>query len=71
MAELKGFSPTQLAIAWVNAGKHIVPLVSMNRRSRLEENIQAMQIEFTPNELQTLNKEFAEGTLLGGTYLNR
>jgi len=43
MAKEKGHTPTQLAIAWVNAqGDDIMPLVSMSRRSRLLENIQAI-----------------------------
>ncbi len=60
MAADKGYTPTQLAIAWVNAqGDHIMPLVSMSRRTRLPENIQAMQIRFSPEEMQTLNTHFA------------
>ena len=39
MANDKGFTPTQLAIAWVNAqGPDFMPLVSMSKRSRLPEN---------------------------------
>lgn len=72
MAKGKGITPTQLAIAWVNAqGDHIMPLVSMSRRSRLPENMQAMEISFTTDEINTLNKEFAVGAILGGTYLQR
>jgi aryl-alcohol dehydrogenase-like predicted oxidoreductase len=72
MAQEKGATPTQLAIAWVNAqGDDIMPLVSMSRRSRLPENIQAMEIEFTPDELNTLNTQFSPGAILGGTYLQR
>lgn len=72
MAKEKGHSPTQLAIAWVNAqGEHIMPLVSMSRRSRLPENISAMEIVFTPEEMNTLNTHFATGAILGGTYLHR
>lgn len=72
MAKEKGFSPTQLAIAWVNTqGDHIMPLVSMNRRSRLHENIHAMEIKFTPEDLDILNKHFAPGAILGSTYLQR
>jgi aryl-alcohol dehydrogenase-like predicted oxidoreductase len=72
MAKEKGYTPTQLAIAWVNAqGDHIMPLVSMNRRSRLTENIEAMGIRFTPDELNTLNTHFSPGAILGGTYLQR
>lgn len=72
MAKEKGFTPTQLAIAWVNAqGDHIMPLVSMSRRSRLPENMQAMEIVFTPEEMNTLNTHFAPGAIAGGTYLQR
>lgn len=72
MASEKGYTPTQLAIAWVNLqGSHIMPLVSMSRRSRLPENIQAMEITFTPQEMTMLNEHFAPGAILGGTYLVR
>jgi len=72
MASEKGYTPTQLAIAWVNAqGDHIMPLVSMSRRSRLPENLQAMEIQFSTEELEALNTTFAAGSILGGTYLQR
>jgi len=72
MATEKGYTPAQLAIAWVNAqGDHIMPLVSMSRRSRLPENRQAMEITFTPAEMSMLNTHFAPGAILGGTYLQR
>jgi len=68
----KGYTPTQLAIAWVKEqGDQIMPLVSMSRRSRLPENIQAMEIVFTPEEMSLLNTTFASGAILGGTYLQR
>lgn len=72
MATAKGYTPTQLAIAWVNAqGDHVMPLVSMSKRSRLPENTAAMQLQFTADELSTLDKHFAQGAILGGTYLQR
>ncbi|MCY0967745.1 aldo/keto reductase [Chryseobacterium wangxinyae] len=72
LAKNKGCSPTQLAIAWVKAqGDDIMPLVSMSRRSRLPENIAAMNIEFTPEEMKILNTTFATGAIQGGTYLQR
>jgi aryl-alcohol dehydrogenase-like predicted oxidoreductase len=72
LAKDKGFTPTQLAIAWVNAqGSHIMPLVSMSRRSRLAENIQAMEITFTADELNALDIHFSPGSILGSTYLQR
>jgi len=72
MARIKNVTPTQLAIAWVNEqGDHIMPLVSMSRRSRLPENIAAMEIVFSPEEMNLLNSTFAIGALKGGTYLQR
>ncbi|WP_285055265.1 aldo/keto reductase [Pedobacter ginsengisoli] len=72
MAKEKGSTPAQLAIAWVNAqGDHIMPLVSMSRRSRLPENIHAMEIRFSLEEMNTLNTQFSPGAILGGTYLQR
>ncbi|MGN6492277.1 MAG: aldo/keto reductase [Agriterribacter sp.] len=72
MAKAKGVTPVQLAIAWVNMqGDHIMPLVSMSRRSRLPENMQAMEISFAPDEIRTLNAHFAPGSILGSTYLQR
>ena len=72
MAGSKGCTPTQLAIAWVKEqGEHIMPLVSMSRRSRLPENIAAMEIVFTEEEMNSLNTTFATGAILGGTYLQR
>lgn len=68
----KGYTPTQVAIAWVKEqGESIMPLVSMSRRSRLPENIEAMNIVFTPEEMHNLNATFAKGAILGGTYLQR
>jgi len=72
LAHNKGCTPTQLAIAWVKEqGDHIMPLVSMSRRSRLPENIKALDIVFTPQEMNTLNTTFAVGAIRGGTYLQR
>jgi aryl-alcohol dehydrogenase-like predicted oxidoreductase len=72
LAKEKGCTPAQLAIAWVNAqGDHIMPLVSMSRRSRLPENLRAMEIVFTAEEMNRLNTHFSPGAILGGTYLQR
>lgn len=72
LAKEKQITPTQVAIAWVNVqGEHIMPLVSMSRRSRLPENIAAMDVDFTAAEMELLNTTFAPGAILGGTYLQR
>lgn len=72
MATERGYTPAQLAIAWVNVqGEHIMPLVSMSRRARLPKNMEAMGITFTTAEMEVLNTHFAPGAIVGGTYLQR
>jgi aryl-alcohol dehydrogenase-like predicted oxidoreductase len=72
LAKDKDATPTQLAIAWVNAqGEHIMPLVSMSKRTRLPENMAAMDISLSAEEMKLLNDTFAPGAILGSTYLQR
>ena len=69
MANEKGNTPTQLAIAWLlTRGKDIMPLIGMSQRSRLTENLQALEIAFTEEELNRLNTTFAIGAILGDSY---
>lgn len=72
LAEQKGCTAAQLAIAWVkNQSPNIMPLVSMSRLSRLPENIAAVQMILTAEELELLDKAFAIGEIWGDTYLQR
>jgi aryl-alcohol dehydrogenase-like predicted oxidoreductase len=72
IAKEKGYTPTQLAIAWVHKqGDDIMPLVSMSQRSRLPENLEALDITFTPEEWNRLNTTFGLGAMVGDTYLHR
>lgn len=66
LAAAKGFSPAQIAIAWVlSRGDDIVPLVGMSRPSRLPENLVTLDIQLSPDELATLDETFAEGAIVG------
>ncbi|WP_028926421.1 aldo/keto reductase [Pseudonocardia acaciae] len=52
LAAAKRLTPSQLALAWVlSHGEDIVPIPGTRRRSRLEENIAAADVELTPDEL--------------------
>ncbi|MFH3479012.1 aldo/keto reductase [Xanthobacter variabilis] len=62
----KGWTPTQLA-AWVLAqGKDIVALVDMSRRGRIAENLSAMDIDLSAEDLAALDSMFAPGAIAGG-----
>jgi len=69
MAAAKGFSPAQLAVAWLlTRGDDILPLVGMRRRSRLAENLQVLDIRFNEDELAALDRAFAPGAIRGDRY---
>ena len=57
----KGITPAQLALAWVLAqGENIVPIPGTKRRSYLEENSAAAEIELTEDDLQRIDDELPE-----------
>ena len=55
-----------MAIAWVlSRGDDIVPLVGTSQRSRLSENLGALDITLDTEELGALDKAFASGAIAG------
>ena len=69
MAQAKGYSASQLAIAWLlQQGKDIIPIVGMSKRSRIADNLQALHIEFTVQELAQLSETFALNAMQGARY---
>jgi aryl-alcohol dehydrogenase-like predicted oxidoreductase len=58
IAERKGVTPAQLALAWVLAqGEDIVPIPGTKRRKYLEENAAAVDIELTSDDLAQIEAE--------------
>jgi len=69
LAAAKGHMPAQLAVAWLlSRGKDIVPLDGMSRRARVAENLQALDIAFTAEELDSLNRVFSLEAIIGDRY---
>jgi len=65
----KGCTPAQLAFAWLLAqGNDIVPLIGTSRRSRLLENLAALNIRLSTADLALLDEAFPEGTFQGSRY---
>jgi aryl-alcohol dehydrogenase-like predicted oxidoreductase len=58
LAEEKGITPAQLAIAWVLAqGDDVVPIPGTKRRTYLEENVAGVDVELTPADLERIDAE--------------
>jgi aryl-alcohol dehydrogenase-like predicted oxidoreductase len=58
IAEEKGITPAQLALAWVLVqGEDIVPIPGTKRRAYLEENAAAVDVELTEEDLARITRE--------------
>jgi aryl-alcohol dehydrogenase-like predicted oxidoreductase len=69
MAREKNCAPAQLALAWVLAqGDDVVPIPGTKRRKYLEENVGALDIELTIDDLRRLNEVFSTGAAAGERY---
>ncbi|MDF0554479.1 aldo/keto reductase [Kamptonema sp. UHCC 0994] len=69
IATEKGVSASQLALAWLLAkGEDIVPIPGTKRRTYLEENVAATEINFTDNELQRIEEIAPKGGAAGDRY---
>ncbi len=77
LAGEKGCTPGQLALAWVLAqGDDLVPIPGTKRRTYLEENLAAAEIELTPDESARIAAELPAATgdrydRVGMTTVNR
>jgi aryl-alcohol dehydrogenase-like predicted oxidoreductase len=69
LADQKGVTPGQLAIAWVLAqGDDIVPIPGTKRRKYLEENLGALDVRLTPEELAGIEEISPRGVASGDRY---
>ncbi|WP_327066020.1 aldo/keto reductase [Kitasatospora sp. NBC_01250] len=69
IAEAKGATVAQVAIAWVAAqGQDIVPLVGARRRERLAEALGALRIELTGADLAAIEAAVPAGAAAGDRY---
>jgi aryl-alcohol dehydrogenase-like predicted oxidoreductase len=69
VAREKGCKPSQLALAWVLAqGNDIVPIPGTKRRTYLEENIGALNLDLTANDLRRIDEVFPRDATAGARY---
>jgi len=69
IARRKKCTPSQLAIAWVLAqGDDIVPIPGTKQRKYLEENLRAVEVELTPDDLAEIDEAAPKGVAAGERY---
>ena len=69
LADRKGCTPGQLALAWVLArGEDVVPIPGTKRRTYLEENVAAADVVLDPVDLASIDEVFPADQSFGDRY---
>lgn len=69
IADNKGASVAQIAIAWVAAqGKDIVPIVGARRRDRLTESLGSIELTLTQDDMAAIESALPKGSASGTRY---
>jgi aryl-alcohol dehydrogenase-like predicted oxidoreductase len=70
IAGKKGAKPSQLTLAWVMAqGEGVVPIPGTANRAHLEENVTALELTLTLDDLAQLNEAAPQGAAAGDRYV--
>ncbi len=69
IAEARGVTVAQIAIAWVaQQGQDIVPIIGARRPNRLAEALGALQLVLTPDDLAAIERAVPKGSGVGDRY---
>lgn len=69
IAEYKGVTAAQLALAWVLAqGEDLIPIPGTRRVATLEQNAAAVDLVLTPEDLARIEAVFPKGAAVGHRY---
>ncbi len=69
LAEAKDVTPAQLALAWVlQAGEDVVSIPGTKSPKRLEENLAALEVELSADELAEIDRIAPAGVAAGDRY---
>jgi aryl-alcohol dehydrogenase-like predicted oxidoreductase len=69
LARAKECTPAQLVLAWLLAqGPDVIPIPGTKRRERLEENLGALTVRLTPDEVRQISEAIPPGAAAGLRY---
>lgn len=68
IAQSRGVTPSQLALAWLLARENVTPIPGTTRVERLEENLAAAEISLTADELAAIDAVAPVGVAAGTRY---
>jgi aryl-alcohol dehydrogenase-like predicted oxidoreductase len=69
MAKAKGCTASQVALAWLLAqGEDIVPIPGTKRAARVDENVGALDVALSADDVARLSAALPPGAAAGGRY---
>jgi aryl-alcohol dehydrogenase-like predicted oxidoreductase len=69
LADQRGVTPAQLALAWVHSrGEHVVPIPGTKRRSYLEQNVAAATLDLSADEIAQIEAAVPPDAVAGERY---
>ena len=69
LAEARGVTVAQIAIAWVlQRGEDVIPVIGARRRDRLAEALGSLDVVLTPDDLAAIERAAPKGAALGDRY---
>ena len=69
LAHDKGVTPSQLALAWVLAqGQDVVPIPGTRRTANLQENVAALDVVLSKQDLAAIEQVAPRGAAAGQRY---
>ena len=68
MAATKGCTPAQLALAWLLTRENVVPIPGTSNVERLAENVGAISVRLTRDELDEIDRRSPKGAVAGERY---
>ena len=71
LAERKGCTPSQLALAWVHhQGNDVCPIPGTTKIENFNQNIKALSVKLTPEEMAELESYASADAVKGGRYMD-
>jgi aryl-alcohol dehydrogenase-like predicted oxidoreductase len=68
VARAKNAAPSQVALAWLLTKQDVVPIPGTKRRAYLEENVRALSLSLTAEDLAQIHDAFPVGAAAGERY---
>ena len=68
IAGKRGWTPAQLALAWLLSKPEVIPIPGTSSLKRLEENVQAVDLELTDGEIAAIERAIPREAVAGARY---